>query len=380
MKDHVKFNKLAFKLDKGILEEIQHEADEYGVDLEEVDVVRKSFATETKAQLEPGSRSAIRYVSTRDVDSSGDIIVPKGVNLKLFKQTGMPVFWAHDYSNPQIGKDEWAKADDYGIKVKQIYAKSDNPASLSNVLWELTAQGMNKSSSVGLIPLEVLNKGDERFEPAVKALKKEWPELKKTYKSLNRIITKSLLFEHSDVALPANFNTSVEEVSKMFKAAGADDVLLKQIGLDISEEVKPEVTIEDKGELKVSKSVTYTGDTGEVKDLNEGVSEGTDTEEADTEEKEAYSCECIDCGHKAQSDQHCKDITCSECGGTMRRAERPGPGQKEKQKESKVTLVGKYQEPQTVRLVRKHVPDYDYQATLKDLVEAELRRKKGRLL
>ena len=44
------------------------------------------------------------------------------------------------------------------------------------------------------------------------------------------------------------------------------------------------------------------------------------------EEKEKFSCECIKCGHKVQSDKHCKDIKCSECGGEMRRAERPGPG------------------------------------------------------
>jgi len=42
---------------------------------------------------------------------------------------------------------------------------------------------------------------------------------------------------------------------------------------------------------------------------------------------ETYDCECIDCGHKMQSDEHCQDIKCPECGGTMRRAERPGPGQ-----------------------------------------------------
>jgi len=40
-----------------------------------------------------------------------------------------------------------------------------------------------------------------------------------------------------------------------------------------------------------------------------------------------YNCECIKCGHKMTSDEHCKDIKCSECGGTMRRVERPGPGQ-----------------------------------------------------
>jgi len=43
---------------------------------------------------------------------------------------------------------------------------------------------------------------------------------------------------------------------------------------------------------------------------------------ADTE----YECECIDCGHQMTTTEHCRDIECSECGGEMRRVERPGPG------------------------------------------------------
>jgi HK97 family phage prohead protease len=48
----------------------------------------------------------------------------------------------------------------------------------------------------------------------------------------------------------------------------------------------------------------------------------------DEERKKKYECECIDCGHTIKTDKHCKDIKCSECGGQMRRKERPGPGQK----------------------------------------------------
>jgi len=46
--------------------------------------------------------------------------------------------------------------------------------------------------------------------------------------------------------------------------------------------------------------------------------------EAAKEDK--FECECIECGHKITSEKHCSDIKCPECGGEMRRAERPGPG------------------------------------------------------
>jgi len=41
-----------------------------------------------------------------------------------------------------------------------------------------------------------------------------------------------------------------------------------------------------------------------------------------------FNCECIDCGHKMVSETaHCNELKCSECGGQMRRQNRPGVGQ-----------------------------------------------------
>lgn len=42
--------------------------------------------------------------------------------------------------------------------------------------------------------------------------------------------------------------------------------------------------------------------------------------------KAQFNCECIKCGYKLKSSQHCADIKCPKCNGKMRRAERPGPG------------------------------------------------------
>lgn len=38
-------------------------------------------------------------------------------------------------------------------------------------------------------------------------------------------------------------------------------------------------------------------------------------------------CQCLKCGKVISSDKHCKDIKCPDCGGGMRRKNRPGPGQ-----------------------------------------------------
>ncbi len=42
---------------------------------------------------------------------------------------------------------------------------------------------------------------------------------------------------------------------------------------------------------------------------------------------EAYSCECLDCGYRFGSSEHCRDSNCPKCGSNnIRRANRPGIG------------------------------------------------------
>lgn len=43
-------------------------------------------------------------------------------------------------------------------------------------------------------------------------------------------------------------------------------------------------------------------------------------------QKAAFNCECLECGHTMESAWHCDEVRCPECGGPMRRLERPGPG------------------------------------------------------
>jgi len=42
--------------------------------------------------------------------------------------------------------------------------------------------------------------------------------------------------------------------------------------------------------------------------------------------QEEYNCECIECGYKLTTEEHCVDVECPKCGGEMRRVERPGAG------------------------------------------------------
>ncbi|MHA1304503.1 MAG: hypothetical protein ACTSPI_12470 [Candidatus Heimdallarchaeaceae archaeon] len=47
----------------------------------------------------------------------------------------------------------------------------------------------------------------------------------------------------------------------------------------------------------------------------------------DDVEEANVSCECLKCGKVISTKKHCKDIKCPDCGGDMRRKDRPGEGQ-----------------------------------------------------
>lgn len=54
--------------------------------------------------------------------------------------------------------------------------------------------------------------------------------------------------------------------------------------------------------------------------------------EQELKENGEYICECLECGKIKVTEEHCKDVPCPECGGKMRRLERPGFGRKDSKK------------------------------------------------
>jgi len=64
-----------------------------------------------------------------------------------------------------------------------------------------------------------------------------------------------------------------------------------------------------------------------VNNNNEIVESVVSLSRVDNQDK--FTCQCVDCGHTIQTQEHCTNLKCSECGGQMRRAERPGSGKPE---------------------------------------------------
>jgi len=250
-------------------------------------VVRKA-AADTSTPL--GDKECEQYVSTRDVDRDSEILDPMGAVLSEFKRAPQ-VLWGHNYALPPIGSDRKIEADEYGIRAVTQYADTE----LANDLWSLRRDGHLNTASVGFVPLKSVDNGAEGWSKLTEKLGARWGMAPAKFEPVQRVYTKWLLLEHSDVSVPANINARTIRLGTDTPAErGAQLQELVTKGYVHSPEVKAAL-------LKTAAVLIGKAET--------------------------FNCECIDCGFKAESEKHCADIKCPECGGQMRRAERPGPGQ-----------------------------------------------------
>jgi len=232
----------------------------------------KTFRTEVKAVDEKeGIIDMLIPMSTDSVDRANESIDPMGwvKSLPAFKKRAILVS-SHSYSDlrKQIGELVDIKAVKEGLLAKpKYYINQGNEE--ADWAFKLASKGM-AAYSVGFIPVKWVD-GDGKKGPYRKYTEQE-------------------LLEISHVIVPCN-RDSIQDMK------GKSE---NPIEIEIMEEILKSDFIEN------------TVDVVKV------------------EEKEKYDCECIDCDYKMTSDKHCKEIKCPECGGTMRRAERPGPGEDSK--------------------------------------------------
>jgi len=275
---------------------------------------------EALTEVKDGNLLAI--ASTETEDRVGDSLKAEDWNLRNFKKN--PVLQAgHDYKPEYtIGKAENIRVDE---KNRLVFTPIFHGITeLSKQLKEMYVNGWLKAWSVGYVP-----KMEEEVEG--KAQKK----------SLNELL------EISAVAVPAN-PEALTMVQKGMKEAEkeVDEEKQKEIEKwvkeekceDCGEEKVDEEEIDEEVEKVEAKSEEES--TEATEETQEVVDESSEDKEEVKEktEKQTYNCECIECGHTIQTDQHCVDLKCPKCGGEMRRAERPGQGRGVEEAKNKVVI------------------------------------------
>lgn len=221
MKTKLKLSKLLNCLPQATQEALRN-LEGFSVDDPELEVKRLAAVAEIK-KLETGERAVERYVSTRDVDRDTEVLDPQGAVLDQFKLAPQ-VLWAHNYAEPPIGKAEWIRADEYGLKSKTIYAETER----AEEVWQLIQGGFLKTASVGFIPIKRIWKGDVDWGATVAKYNAKWDtDLENA--GATAITTKWLLLEYSDVPVPANINALTYAVAKSLQLS---EGLIDQLGIE----------------------------------------------------------------------------------------------------------------------------------------------------
>ena len=356
-------------------------AKKYKLKEDEIEFVRKN--TPLKAAdltIEDGERAAIRFVNTADIDRDNEIVLPSGIQLNDFKKSPT-VLYGHNYSGLPIGKDIWIKnVPGKGILAKTVYAKHQ----LAEDVYNLVKEKFLNTSSIGFIPLESVNPENKGWDKLKIKLMDEYGLDEKMIDNTKTVYTKSILLEHSDVPIPSNINALNIAVGKGLKIESKE--LRKDLELEIIDDEDPkthkpepepepeekeesesillqgfkklpsdetekekqskgfsldeiyEIVKENKELIEKLENVTVElkagavlnkknkSDLSNAQKLIQNVLDSAGTAEPTEEDKAAFNCECLECGHKMKSDEHCNTLKCPECGGEMRRAERPGTG------------------------------------------------------
>jgi len=133
----------------------------------------------------------------------------------------------------------------------------------------------------------------------------------------------------NDALLAAQKKLVSDEFGEEVVKGWSDEDFLNQDKIDevreslkATEEKVEDKKVEDKADEKADEKVE---DKVEDKAVEEEVEDKAD-------EKASYQCECVECSKKATLQGHCKDSKCSECGGDMRRVDRPGTGKGSEEK------------------------------------------------
>ena len=224
------------------------------------DPIRKRFSA--NLDVNEGERAVTAWITTDSIDRDGDVMLPKGADLKDFAKSPT-VFFNHNYDLP-IGKTVALKRTDHGIQAKTVFAKrpeSHEGEWLPDTVFSLFQQGVIKGFSIGFQPMKGHPASDEdkiKFGDGVQYVFDGWK-----------------LLEYSVAPLPANQDALAEAVSKGVISKSAADAVIEAQDDDGDEDDDTKSVTDDGVELVIEDTV--------AKSDNEPVDEQDDAPAPDPE-------------------------------------------------------------------------------------------------
>lgn len=296
--------------------------------------------------------------STEAKDREGDIIMADGWKLANYKKN--PVFmWAHNYTDPPVGKAVKVWAKDGQLRFHVQFAEQ-HEYDFADTVYKLYKGGYIRASSVGFIPIKSepmeTKEDDEDIifgHRPTRFLQQELLELsgcpvpanpealaeakaKGIITDAQEIAKKSpgwaIIMEGEGEAIKGNPEKPYpnEHACRLREPDGFQEGSFRRSQRThdgkkysvIMGRLKGEDTLTDQA-FRYHKETWTEGQAESHCNDHDGAFEAASGADA---VKESYTCECIECGHTLETDEHCNTIKCPKCGGDMRRLERPGPG------------------------------------------------------
>ena len=227
----------------------------------------KTAAMEVEYQFEPGERAEVSILTTRDVDKTGEVVLPEGLELDSYRKS-MVVLWNHDKSRP-VATCGWIKLYKDQIRAKTIYPEKpedlDTPWPTDEIWGMLKCvPPILRCKSIGFLPLLPLR------DPTPQELQvhPEWAG--------SGIWEKTLLLEYSLVYHGCNDDAIVLAVNDK----SLNPMVLKGLGIPVPE-IKPQVKAEPKPEPQPeSRLAKYKADDCVSRKIEKLRSEGKEEDQA----------------------------------------------------------------------------------------------------
>jgi hypothetical protein len=172
---------------------------------------RQLVLAKGQAEVLPGERSDVSWISTEEPDRTREVVLAGGLNDEQF-QLNPIVTMNHCYQVPPVGKSLWRKKTRDGT-IRGVKAKTQYPQRPSSwpaesdwapdIAFALIQADMLRGKSIGFLPI----KG---FAPDAKTCEKNgWSQV-------DWVVEEWLLLEYACTFLPTQQQAVVEAVSKSF--------------------------------------------------------------------------------------------------------------------------------------------------------------------
>ena len=182
---------------------------------------------------------SVGTITTVDVDSDGDVVLPQGIDISRYQKNPVVLF-QHNLDMP-IGYAEEITVSDEKITAKTRFGSTDEAKKVHQLLKDKVL----RTHSIGFVTLEFESRGTKNFESLMVDLKSKFPNkfTDEVSKRVDRVVTKALLLEYSVVTIPANEEAVINEIKSCKK-----EEVIKSIE-DIEENIEDIEDIEENIEV-----------------------------------------------------------------------------------------------------------------------------------